>query len=144
PSFADALDLARRACLGAYAHERLPFHKIVAVANPPRRAGRFPLFQVKLTHQTAWRRDISLPGTEVRPRAIRDQVMDADLMLDMSGEQDRLRLELLYLPARLDEETAVGWLAAVADVLTAAASDPDSAAGPDPSTGRGQTGGNRG
>src|SRR6202020_527520 len=93
-TFGDLLALVRRQCLGAYEHDRLPFHKIVAAVNPPRRAGRFPLFQVKLTHQSAWRTGVSLPDIEVLPRLIPDPVMDADLMLDMSGESSALRLEL--------------------------------------------------
>ena len=38
-------------------------------------------------------------------------------MLDMSGESDQLRLELLYLPERLAPETAAGWADAVVAVL---------------------------
>jgi hypothetical protein len=125
PRFADVLALARRQCLGAYQHDRLPFHKIVAAVNPPRQSGRFPLFQVKATHQSAWRTGVALPGLAVSPREIPDPVMDPDLMLDMSGESDRLRLELLYLPERLAAETAAGWADAVAAVLRRGVADPD-------------------
>jgi len=125
PRFGDLLELVRQQCLGAYAHDRLPFHKIVAAVNPPRRAGRFPLFQVKATHQSAWRTGVTLPGLRVEPREIPDAVMDPDLMLDMSGESDRLRLELLYLPERLAAETAARWGDAVATVLCRGVADPD-------------------
>ncbi|HEX6076190.1 MAG TPA: amino acid adenylation domain-containing protein [Micromonosporaceae bacterium] len=125
PRFADLLALARQQCLGAYEHDRLPFHKIVAAVNPPRQSGRFPLFQVKATHQSAWRTGVTLPGLQVSPREIPDAVMDPDLMLDMSGESDRLRLELLYLPERLATETAAGWADAVVAVLRRGVADPD-------------------
>jgi hypothetical protein len=115
--FGDLLALTRRQCLAAYEHDRLPFHKIVAAVNPPRQSGRFPLFQVKATHQSAWRTGVTLPGLEVTPREIPDPVMDPDLMLDMSGESDRLRLELVYLPERLAAETAAAWADAVTAVL---------------------------
>jgi mycobactin peptide synthetase MbtE len=124
PRFGDLLALARRQCLGAYEHDRLPFHKIVAAVNPPRRAGRFPLFQVKATHQSAWRTGVTLPGLQVLPREIPDPVMDPDLMLDMSGESDRLRLELLYLPERLAAPTAASWADAVVAVLRRGVADP--------------------
>jgi mycobactin peptide synthetase MbtE len=123
PRFGDLLALARRQCLGAYEHDRLPFHKIVAAVNPPRQSDRFPLYQVKATHQSAWRTEVRLPGLEVLPRDIPDQVMDPDLMLDMSGESDRLRLELVYLPERLDAATAARWVDAVAAVLRSGAAD---------------------
>lgn len=124
-SFGELLELARRQCLGAYEHERLPFHKIVAAVNPPRRTGRFPLFQAKLTHQSAWRTGFSLPGIEVLPRLIPDSVMDPDLMLDMSGESTALRLELLYLPELMDAETVAAWADAVASLLRHGIADPD-------------------
>ncbi|MGH3730205.1 MAG: amino acid adenylation domain-containing protein [Micromonosporaceae bacterium] len=125
PRFADLVALARQQCLGAYEHDRLPFHKIVAAVNPPRQSGRFPLFQVKATHQSAWRTGVTLPGLQVSPREIPDAVMDPDLMLDMSGESDRLRLELLYLPERLTAETAAGWADAVVAALRRGVADPD-------------------
>ncbi len=92
--------------------------------NPPRQSGRFPLYQVKATHQSAWRAEVRLPGLEVLPWEIPDRVMDPDLMLDMSGESDRLRLELLYLPERLAAATAVRWGDAVATVLRSGVADP--------------------
>ncbi|HYQ63581.1 amino acid adenylation domain-containing protein, partial [Actinophytocola sp.] len=55
PTFDELLALVRGRCLDAYEHDRLPFHRIVAAVNPPRRAGRFPLFQVKVTQQSGWK-----------------------------------------------------------------------------------------
>jgi mycobactin peptide synthetase MbtE len=124
PTFAELLELTRQRLLGAYAHDRLPFHKIVAAVNPPRKAGRFPLFQVKLTHQSAWQSGVSLRDLEVVPSEISDPVMDADLMLDITGETSMLRLELLYLPELLDQETAAAWADAIAAVLRAGAANP--------------------
>ncbi|MEV5546737.1 amino acid adenylation domain-containing protein [Streptomyces sp. NPDC052309] len=125
PSFGDLLDLARRQVLGAQEHDRLPFHKLVAAVNPPRRAGRFPLFQVKVTHQGAWRTAMRLGNLRVEPRELADPVMDLDLMIDVSGESDRLRLEVLFWPETLDHATVAAWTQALADVLRAGAADPD-------------------
>ncbi|MFF0745358.1 amino acid adenylation domain-containing protein [Streptomyces sp. NPDC004111] len=123
-SFRDLLELARRQCLGAYAHDRLPFHRIVAAVNPPRQAGRFPLFQVKVTQQSAWRTGVTLPDIEVTPTDLAEPETDLDLLLDVSGESDRLRLELVYRPQVTDARTADRWLTAVADVLRGAAGRP--------------------
>ncbi|MEU6263089.1 amino acid adenylation domain-containing protein [Saccharopolyspora shandongensis] len=125
PTFGALLEQARRQCVGAYENDRLPFHKIVAAVNPPRQAGRFPLFQVKVTHQSAWRTGVALPAIEVVPSEISEPVTDLDLMLDVSGESDRLRLELVYRPEVLDRETAAAWLEAIGEVLRAGAADPD-------------------
>ncbi|MDY7086136.1 MAG: amino acid adenylation domain-containing protein [Actinomycetota bacterium] len=115
--YADLLDLVRRQSLAAYANDRLPFHKIVAAVNPPRRSGRFPLFQVKVTHQGAWRDALTLPGLRVEAETLSEPVTDLDLMLDVSGEHDRLRLELVYRPELLDAATAAQWLRAVVTTL---------------------------
>ena len=125
PTFGELLDLARRQVLGAQRHDRLPFHKLVAAVNPPRQAGRFPLFQVKITHQDAWRTGVSLPDLEVVPRELADPVMDLDLMVDVSGETDRLRLEVLFWPEVLDTATVAAWTRSLADVLRAGAADSD-------------------
>ncbi|QES55688.1 hypothetical protein DEJ51_17165 [Streptomyces venezuelae] len=125
PSFGDLLDLTRRQVLGAQEHDRLPFHKLVAAVNPPRQAGRFPLFQVKVTHQGAWRTGTRIGDLRVEPRELADPVMDLDLMIDVSGETDRLRLEVLFWPETLDSATVADWTQALADVLRAGAADPD-------------------
>ncbi|MFD1832908.1 amino acid adenylation domain-containing protein [Streptomyces desertarenae] len=125
PSFGELLDLARRQVLGAQEHDRLPFHKLVAAVNPPRQAGRFPIFQVKVTHQSAWRAGMRIGDLRVEPRELADPVMDMDLMIDVSGETDRLRLEVLFWPETLDSATVAGWAKAVADVLRSGAAEPD-------------------
>ncbi|MFI6053450.1 amino acid adenylation domain-containing protein [Streptomyces violascens] len=130
PTFGELLDLARRQVLGAQEHDRLPFHKLVAAVNPPRKAGRFPLFQVKITHQGAWRTGVSLADLEAVPRELADPVMDLDLMVDVSGENDRLRLEVLFWPEVLDTATVAGWTRALADVLRAGAANPNAVLAP--------------
>lgn len=117
PVFGELVQLVRRESLSAYEHDRLPFHKIVAAANPPRRAGHFPLFQVKATQQGLWGKGLSLPGVEVVPGEIAEPATDLDLMLDVSGEDGRLRLELVYRTELLDASTATAWSAAIGRVL---------------------------
>ncbi|MFF9841338.1 amino acid adenylation domain-containing protein [Streptomyces sp. NPDC013740] len=124
PTFGELLDLARVRVLGAQENDRLPFHKLVAAVNPPRQAGRFPLFQVKVTHQGAWRTGMALKDLEVVPRELADPVMDLDLMIDVSGENDRLRLEVLYWPEVLDAPTVGDWTRALAEVLRTGAANP--------------------
>lgn len=124
PGFDELVELVRRRSLAAYERDRLPFHRIVAAANPPRRAGRFPLFQVKVTQQGAWGGGLDLPDVTVEPEPVSEPVTDLDLMLDVSGETDRLRLELVYRPAVLDRATAESWLRAVGDVLRSGTAAP--------------------
>ena len=123
-TFGEVVTEVRAQCIGGYANDRLPFHKIVAAVNPPRHTGRFPLFQVKVTHQSGWRVPIEVPGLVIEPVEISEPVTDLDLMLDVSGEADRLRLELVYRPEVLDHGTATAWVTAIGAVLRGGGADP--------------------
>jgi len=62
PTFRELLDRVRQEALRAYAHQDLPFEKLVEEIQPERDMSRNPLFQVMFVLQDAPRQDVELPG----------------------------------------------------------------------------------
>jgi amino acid adenylation domain-containing protein len=60
------LQQVRTTCLGAYAHQDMPFERLVHELSPEPDRSRAPLFQVIFTMQNAPRAGLALPGLEIR------------------------------------------------------------------------------
>ncbi|MGW0534029.1 non-ribosomal peptide synthetase [Streptomyces sp. NPDC003032] len=67
PSFTELLDRVRATDLDAFAHQDVPFERVVEEANPARVFGRHPLFQVMLVLTTQVGEPSAWPGLRVEP-----------------------------------------------------------------------------
>ncbi|MCP4657707.1 MAG: SDR family NAD(P)-dependent oxidoreductase, partial [bacterium] len=88
PPFAELLERVREVALEAFAHQELPFEKLVEVLQPERDLSRAPLFQVMFVLKTLPAPiDITAPtGVELTPLAIDpgSAIYDLTLSLDES------------------------------------------------------------
>ncbi len=80
-SFTDLLRRTREVTLGAYAHQDLPFEKLVDELQPDRSLAHSPVFQVMLVLQNAPAGDLVLPGLTLEPVAAPPASAKFDLTL---------------------------------------------------------------
>ncbi|WP_447040837.1 non-ribosomal peptide synthase/polyketide synthase [Streptomyces sp. DSM 118878] len=82
PTFAELLERVRETDLAAYAHQDLPFERLVEELNPERSLARHPLFQIMLASAEGGTRDLDgLPGLTARPRQVGTSTAQFDLYL---------------------------------------------------------------
>ncbi len=88
PSFRELLDRARAAALGAFAHQELPFEKVVEALQPRRDPSRTPLFQVAFALLSAQEMApaAELPGLVARGLPLGGEAAKFDLTLSLGAD----------------------------------------------------------
>lgn len=81
PSFSELLQRVREVALEAYAHQDVPFEKLVEALRPDRQLNQTPLFQVLFVLQNAPLPPLELPGLVLEPLAITTETTKFDLAL---------------------------------------------------------------
>lgn len=112
PSFTDVVGRVRHAALEAYAHQHLPFERLVDALQPSRSQARHPLFQVMLTLQNQPLVTPDLPGLSVRQLPVKMNAARFDLLwtlterLDGEGQPAGIEGDLEYSCDLFDPGTA--------------------------------------
>ncbi|MEW6737016.1 MAG: amino acid adenylation domain-containing protein, partial [Acidobacteriota bacterium] len=105
PSFREMLTRVKEFCLGAYAHQDLPFEKLVETLQPERDLSRTPLFQVAFVLQNVPMPEISLSRLEITFEEPYIKTTPFDLVLSF-GEIDKiLQGDLFYSIDLFDAST---------------------------------------
>ncbi|MFL5382773.1 MAG: non-ribosomal peptide synthetase, partial [Longimicrobiaceae bacterium] len=125
PSFRETLRRVREATLGAYAHQELPFEKLVFELQPERSLSHSPLFQVMFTLQNAEGGGAALPGLSVSGAGAELTSAKFDLSLTLAATPQGLRGGLNYSTGLFERGTALRMLRHLERVLEQVAADPD-------------------
>ncbi|KVX89566.1 non-ribosomal peptide synthetase [Burkholderia ubonensis] len=124
--FAALVDAVRAAALDAYAHQDVPFERVVDAVKPPVRRGDEWL-RVKFAQQFDARLDSALPGATAVATPGPDLAARFDFALDFTDDASGIELVAAYATDCIDADTARAWLASYAALVAAAARDPQRA-----------------
>ncbi|OPG09971.1 hypothetical protein B1R27_04715 [Streptomyces sp. GKU 895] len=130
PTFGELLARVREADLSAYAHQDVPFERLVDELNPERSAARNPLFQVMLALQNVPEAQWDLEGLAVEQIPPEMAPARFDLSVGLGerwtegGSPAGLEGGLLYAADLFDEATVRGLAGRLVRVLEQVAADP--------------------
>jgi amino acid adenylation domain-containing protein len=126
PGFRELLTRVRETALGAYAHQDLPFEKLVEALNPERGLGLdSPIFQVRLVLQNVPQKEIELPGLTIRPMGFESGLERYDITLGLVENADTLAGRFDYNADLFDAETIGRMAGHFQTLLESAVADPD-------------------
>ncbi|MFP5288963.1 MAG: amino acid adenylation domain-containing protein, partial [Thermoanaerobaculia bacterium] len=92
PAFPELLDRVRESALGAYAHQEIPFERLVEELQPRRDLSRSPLFQVMFALQSA--EALELPGLRLELLPVDTGTAKFDLTWMLVEDGDRITVDL--------------------------------------------------
>ena len=119
PSGGEHLLRVKEATLGAYAHQDLPFEKLVEELQPRRDLAINPLFQVMLALQNAARQPVELAGLAMEPLPTPGGSAQFDLSLSLQETGAAIDGALEYAADLFDPTTAHRWARQFATLLRA-------------------------
>jgi amino acid adenylation domain-containing protein len=125
PTFRELVGRIREVTLGAYAHQELPFEKLVEELQPERDLSRHPLFQVMFALQNAPADDFHLPGLQLSPVEVANDATRFDLEFHLWESDSALGGALIYNTDLFDHHTLARLVSHYRLLLDAVASSPD-------------------
>ena len=88
PSFRDLVARVRERSLDAYAHQDVPFERLVEALNPARSLAHHPLFQTMLAWQNTPGAGVELPGLTVTEQPVGTGTAKFDLWFSFTEQAD--------------------------------------------------------
>ncbi|MFE7777026.1 amino acid adenylation domain-containing protein [Streptomyces sp. NPDC057445] len=127
PGFGELVARARSTALGAYAHQDVPFERLVEELQPERDLSRNPLFQVMLVLDEETSAPPLPTGLTAEPVGLASGAAKFDLSLYFSEEQGELTGQAVYATDLFERDTVLRMTDALTRLLSAAVAEPDRA-----------------
>jgi amino acid adenylation domain-containing protein len=125
PTFRELLSRVREVCLGAYAHQDLPFEQLVEALQPQREPSYTPLFQVLFVLQNIPAEVAEMAGVQIQRFIVATQTTTFDLTLTLEETTDGLKSTLIYNTDLFDSATIERMAQHWETLLTGIAATPD-------------------
>jgi amino acid adenylation domain-containing protein len=125
PSFLEVLARVRETALGAYAHQELPFERLVEELQPERDTSQAPLFNVMFVLQNVPRTERRLHGLTMRHIELDKGTSKFDLSLGLAEKAGGLRGVLSYSTDLFDRRSIDRLVSRYQALLAAVVAAPD-------------------
>ncbi|MFP5261579.1 MAG: amino acid adenylation domain-containing protein [Blastocatellia bacterium] len=123
-TFKELLRTVREVALGAYAHQDVPFERLVEHLQPERDMSRAPVFQVMAVMQSAPVQELYLPGLSLSLMDVESNTAKFDLSLLMEETPQGLNATVEYNTDLFDRDTVRRMLSHLENLLAAAVANP--------------------
>ncbi|MFP2929328.1 amino acid adenylation domain-containing protein, partial [Pyxidicoccus sp. 3LG] len=125
PTFRELLGRVKESTLGAFAHQDVPFEKLVEALQPPRQPDRTPFFQVALVLLNTPKADLELPGLRFRPLDVDSGTSKFDFTLVLTETPEGLAGTLEYRSDLYEAGTAARMMEHLGRLLEGALARPE-------------------
>ena len=125
PTFVELLKRVKDVTLNAYAHQDVPFEKLVETLQPERNLGRAPLFQVMLVFHNTPQSELQLGNAKLQILDIESASTKFDLTLFVSETAGGLECVVYYSTDLFDAGTITRLIRDFETILQAVAASPE-------------------
>lgn len=105
PTVAELIGRVRERCLAAYAHQDLPFERLVEIINPARTQSHHPLVQVTLALQNNAVADVTLAGLTGTEYAVATDTAKFDVTVELTEDETGIAGVVEYATDLFDRES---------------------------------------
>jgi amino acid adenylation domain-containing protein len=125
PTFRELLNRVREVTLGAYAHQDLPFEKLVEELHPARDLSYHPFFQVVFSLQNTPIEALELPGLTLSPFEFDSKTAKLDLEFHLWQDWESLKGQMVYSTDLFDDTTITRMLGHFQTLLESIVANPE-------------------
>ena len=125
PTVRELLRRAREVALGAFAHQEVPFEKVLDALQPPRWRNRSPIFQVMMALHNAPNENLLLANLRAEIVEVETGTTPFDLFLEIVERPVGMALKLSYCTDLFEPDTASRLLGHFETLLRGAIQNPN-------------------